>query len=159
MNLDKSPSKKFKVHFKTRLNVVWGKPLKNDKREAVAYAEGFPGIFYMTDRRAIVTGTFMEKKGMIRRQSYNTVYYEAGLQYIKKVELGIYKKVRSGYISFKPHGDIENGVIHFINMDPKMLTVIQETIDNVKNLKKVRKDTGIVVLGIDPEIMIKKRVS
>ena len=40
---------KIRVKCKTRLNLVWGKPLKNTKKEALAYTVGFPGTIYMTD--------------------------------------------------------------------------------------------------------------
>ena len=92
---------KLRVKYKTRLNLVWGKPLKNSKKEALAYSVGFPATLYMTDRRIFVIGTFMEKRGLFRKKIMNTVYYEAGLQYVKTSKLEIYKKVKSGYISFK----------------------------------------------------------
>ncbi len=60
---------KFRIKFKTRLNLVWGKPLENSKKEALAYTQGFPATIYMTDRRVFVTGTFMERKGLFRKKT------------------------------------------------------------------------------------------
>jgi hypothetical protein len=149
---------KFRVKFKTKLNLVWGKSLENDKREAFAYKDGFPATVYFTDRRVFIIGEFVEKRSLFKKKSSNQyVYYEAGLQYIKDFKLDINTKVRSGLISFKPHGNIENGIIHFINLDPEMVNAIKKSINNVKNLKKQRIDTGIVVIGEDPYIILKKR--
>ena len=149
---------KLRVKFKTRLNIVWGKPVKTSKKEALAYPQGFPATFYMTDRRVFVIGTFMEKQGLLRKKSFNTVYFEAGLQYLKKKELNIYKKVKSGYISFNSHGDIKDGVIHFLRLTPDMIRAINKVLDNLKNLKKVREETGNVVVGDNPIKLLKKRL-
>jgi len=139
--------------------LVWGKPLKNTKKEALAYTVGFPGTIYMTDRRVFVIGTFMEKQGLFRKKTMNTVYFEAGLQYVKKSRLEIYKKVKSGYISFKSHGDIKDGVVHFLKLTPEMIRAINKVLDNVKNLKKLREDTGHVVIGDNPLAILKKRLT
>ena len=148
---------KFRVKFKTKLNVVWGKPLENDKREAFAYKDGFPATIYMTDRRVFVIGEFVEKRSLFKKSKNQFIYFEAGLQYIENFKLNIYKKVGLGFISFKPHGVVENGIIHFIKLEPQMVDAIKKVIDNVKNLKKLREDTGIVVLGKDPYTIFKKR--
>lgn len=149
---------KLRVKYKTRINLVWGKSIATSKKEALAYPEGFPATFYMTDRRVFVTGTFMEKQGLFRKKTFNTVYYEAGLQYVKKTKLEIYKKVKSGYISFQSHGDIKDGVIHFLRLTPDMIRAINKVLDNVKNLKKLREDTGYVVIGDNPIAILKKRL-
>ncbi|MHA1727753.1 MAG: hypothetical protein ACTSWY_03365 [Promethearchaeota archaeon] len=149
---------KLRVKFKTKLNIVWGKPLENSKKEAFAYKNGFPGIFYMTDRRAFVIGEFVEKRTLYKKALNQCIYFEVGLQYIKKFELNIGKKNKSGYISFKPHGDIENGVIHFIRLEPNIIISIKEVIEKVKNLRRLREDTGIVILGEDPQTLFKKRL-
>ncbi|MHA1111116.1 MAG: hypothetical protein ACTSRE_08435 [Promethearchaeota archaeon] len=113
----------------------------------------------MTDRRVFVIGTFMEKQGLFRKKTMNTVYFEAGLQYVKKSRLEIYKKVKSGYISFKSHGDIKDGVVHFLKLTPEMIRAINKVLDNVKNLKKLREDTGHVVIGDNPLAILKKRLT
>jgi len=125
----------------------------------LAYTVGFPGTIYMTDRRVFVIGTFMEKQGLFRKKTMNTVYFEAGLQYMKKSKLEIYKKIKSGYISFKSHGDIIDGVIHFLKLTPEMIRAINKVLDNVKNLKKLREDTGHVVIGDNPLAILKKRLT
>lgn len=150
---------KIRVKYKTRLNLVWGKPLKNTKKEALAYPIGFPGTIYITDRRVFVIGTFMEKQGLFRKKTINTVYFEAGLQYVKNSKLDIYKKVKSGYISFNSHGDIKDGVVHFLKLTPDMIRAINKVLDNVKNLKKHREDTGHVVIGDNPLAILKKRLA
>lgn len=149
---------KLRVKFKTMLNVVWGRPLENDKRKALAYAGGFPATFYMTDRRCFVVGTFVEKRGLLKKKTFNTIYFEAGLEYIDKAELSITEKMRSGFISFKPHGMIEDGIVHFIRLDPEMSKNIQEVVENAKHLKRSREDTGIVKLGVNPNKILKKRL-
>ncbi|MHA1819030.1 MAG: hypothetical protein ACTSU2_15700 [Promethearchaeota archaeon] len=149
---------KLRVKFKTYLNLVWGTPIGPKKKEAIAYARGFPGTFYMTDRRAFVTGIFVEKMGWRKKSVNNYVYFEAGLQYIDKYELDILKKIRSGYISFKPHGMLKKGIIHFIRLDPDISLAIKEVIANIPNLKRLRKDTGIVKLGENPISILKKRL-
>ena len=148
---------KIRAKYKTRLNIMWGKPVGSTKKEALAYPEGFPATLYMTDRRVFVTGVFMEKRGLFRKKSLNTLYFEAGLQFVDKIKLDIYKKVKSGYISFKSHGDIENGVIHFLRLTPEMIRIIKKILGNVENLKRMREDTGIVVIGDDPYALLKKR--
>ena len=112
----------------------------------------------MTDRRVFVIGEFMEKRSLFKKSANQHLYYEAGLQYIKNFKLDIYKKVGSGFISFKPHGVIENGIIHFIKLEPQMVNSIKKVIDNVKNLKRLREDTGIVNLGKEPYNIFKKRI-
>lgn len=149
---------KIRAKYKTRLNIVWGNPIGTMKKEALAYPEGFPATLYMTDRRAFVTGTFMEKRGLFRKKSLNTVYFEVGLQYVEKINLDIYKKVKSGYISFKSHGDIKEGIIHFLRLTPEMIRVIKKILENVKNMKRLREDTGIVVIGDNPLALLKKRL-
>ncbi len=150
--------KKFRVKFKTRLNLVWGGPLPSSKKEALAYPEGFPAVLYLTDRRVFVTGIYLEKRGLFRKKEMNTVYFEAGLQFLKKYKLEIYKKVKSGYISFHPHGNIKEGVIHFLRLTDDMIRAIKKVMDNVPDLKRMRDDTGIVVLGGNPVAILKKRL-
>jgi hypothetical protein len=150
---------KIRAKYKTRLNIVWGKPIGPKKKEALAYPEGFPATIYMTDRRVFVIGTFMEKRGLLRKKSLNTLYFEAGLQYVDKVKLEIYKKVKSGYISFKKHGDLENGIIHFLRLTPDMIRVFKEIIKNAENIKRVREDTGLVVIGDNPIAILKNRLT
>jgi hypothetical protein len=149
---------KVRVKYKTRVNLVWGKPVATSKKEALAYPEGFPATFYMTDRRVFVTGTFMEKRGLLRKKTLNTIYFEAGLQYVKETKLEIYKKVKSGYISFHSHGDIKDGVVHFLRLTHDMIRAINKVLDNVKNLRKLREDTGIVVVGDNPTKILEKRL-
>lgn len=149
---------KLRAKYKTRVNLVWGKPVATSKKEALAYPEGFPATIYMTDRRIFVTGTFMEKRGLFRKKTLNTIYFEAGLQYVKKTKLEIYKKVKSGYISFHSHGDIKDGVVHFLRLTPDMIRVINKVLENVENLKKIREDTGIVILGDNPVKLLKRRL-
>ena len=112
----------------------------------------------MTDRRVFVIGVFMEKKGLFRKKIMNSIYYEAGLQYVKKTELEIYKKVKSGYISLNSHGQIKDGVIHFLRLSPDMIRAIKKVLDGVKDLKKLREDTGYVVIGDNPMAILKKRL-
>jgi hypothetical protein len=151
--------KHFRVKYKTRLNLVWGKKTPaTQKKEALAYPEGFPATLYLTDRRAFVTGVFMEKRGLFRKKQVNTIYFEAGLQFVEKYKLDIYKKVKSGYILFKSHGDIKNGVIHFIRLTGEMIQAIKKVIDALPSLKKMRQDTGIVILGQNPIEILKKRL-
>ncbi|MBN2156357.1 MAG: hypothetical protein JW776_09950 [Candidatus Lokiarchaeota archaeon] len=150
--------KKFKAKFRTRVNLVWGKVIPTSKREALAYPQGFPATLYLTDRRIFVTGTFIEKKGLLQKKSMNTVYFEAGLQYVDKYKLDIYKKVKSGYISFNSHGDVHEGVIHFLRLTREMIRTLQEAIENVKDIKKLRENTGIVILGQDPIEILKERL-
>ena len=150
---------KFRVKFKTKLNLVWGKSLKNDKREAFAYKDGFPATVYMTDRRIFVISEFVEKKNLFKKKSANLyIYFEVGLQYLDDFKLNVYEKVGSSFISFKPHGDIGKGIIHFIRLEPEMAKAFKKVIDNIKNLKKMREDTGIVVLGENPYDILKKRI-
>lgn len=151
---------KFKIKFKTHVNLVWGQPIPGDKRkrEAIAYQKGFPATFYMTDRRVFVTGAFVEKKGLGRKSTNNLIYFEAGLQYIKEHRLDIYKKVRSGYISFKPHGMLKEGIIHFIRLEPNIIKGMLEVIENIPNLKRLRENTGIVELGGNPRNKLNKRL-
>ncbi|TFG19230.1 MAG: hypothetical protein EU530_06845 [Promethearchaeota archaeon] len=160
MNLDDKEFShvKLRVKYKTRLNLVWGKPLINTKKEALAYPTGFPATFYMTDRRVFVIGTFLEKQGLFRKKTMNTVYFEAGLQYVKKSKLEIYKQVKSGYISFESHGDIKDGVVHFLKLTPDMIRSINKVLENVINLKKTREDTGYVVIGDNPMTILRKRL-
>ncbi len=159
MKYDDFTHVKIRVKFKTRVNLVWGQPLRSSKKEALAYPEGFPASVYLTDRRIFITGTFMEKQGLFRKKKLNTVYFEAGLQYLNKKKLEIYKKVKSGYISFNSHGDIKEGIVHFLRLTPEMIRGINKVLDNVKNLKNIREDTGYVVVGDNPSDILKKRLA
>ena len=150
---------KLRAKYKTRVNLVWGKPVSTSNKEALAFPEGFPATVYLTDRRIFVIGVFMEKRGLFRKKIMNSVYFEAGLQYLKKSKLEIYKKVKSGYISFNSHGDIKDGVIHFLRLTSEMIEAIKRVLDNVPNLKKVREDTGKVILGENPTQILKKRLT
>lgn len=151
---------KLKVKWKTQLNLVWGKPLEEDpkKREAIAYAKGFPATFYMTARRVFVLGAFIEKHGIFKKATNNFVYFEAGLQYLKEAHLNIGKKARAGTISFNPHGDIEDGIIHFIRLEPAMVHSIESVLEDITNLRRKREDTGIVRLGGNPEKYFRHRL-
>jgi hypothetical protein len=149
-----------KVQWKTNVNLVWGKPIEYNgkKREAIAYVKGFPATFYLTDRRAFVVGAFVEKKNIFSKSANHYVYYEVALHYLRKYELDIHKNARVGYISFNAHGDIQDGIIHFIRLDPKMIKPIKEVLENVRNIKKPREDSGIVVLGENPQRIFEKRI-
>ena len=149
---------KLRLKYKTRVNLVWGQPIPTSNKEALAYTQGFPATVYMTDRRIFVIGVFMEKRGLFRKKALNSIFYEAGLQYVKKTELEIYKKVKSGYISFASHGHIKDGVVHFLRLSPDMIRAIKKVLDNTKNLKKLREDTGYVVIGDNPIAILKKRL-
>lgn len=140
--------------------MVWGKPLRSDpeKREAIAYAKGFPATLYLTDRRAFVVGAFVEKHGLFKKSTNNFIYFEAGLDYFKEAHLDISRKARAGTISFTKHGDIDHGVIHFIRLEPDMVRSIEQVLDNIPSIKRKRKDTGIVELGGNPEIRFKERL-
>ena len=150
---------KIQLKLRTRINLVWGKSVPTSNKEALAFPEGFPAALYMTNRRVFITGTFMEKRGLLRKKKLNTVYFEAGLQYIDKINLEIFKKVKSGYISFKPHGDIKNGIIHFLRLTPDMIRSMKSVLDAAQNIKKLREDTGIVILGENPLDILKMRLS
>jgi hypothetical protein len=67
--------------------------------------------------------------------------------------------VRSGYIAFEDHGIIKDGVIHFIRLTPDMCKNITEVIENAKKMKRVREDTGLVIIGGDPEETFRKRLT
>jgi len=150
---------KIQLKLRTRLNLVWGKSVATSNKEALAFPEGFPATLYMTNRRVFVIGTFMEKRGLLRKKKMNTVYYEAGLQYVDKINLEIYKRVKSGYISFKSHGNIKDGVIHFLRLTPDMIRSMKDVLDTAQNIKKLREDTGVVILGEDPFDILKRRLS
>lgn len=149
-----------RVQWKTHVNLVWGKPIEYNgkQREAIAYVKGFPATFYLTDRRAFVVGAFVEKKNIFSKSANHYIYYEVALHHLKKYELDIYKNTRVGYISFYPHGDIQDGIIHFIRLDPTMLKPIKEVLERAKDIKKPREDSGIVILGQNPQQIFEKRI-
>jgi len=151
-------SKKFRVKWRTYINLVWGKQIGLDKKEALAYPKGFPGIFLLSNRRAFVLGAFVEKQGLLSKAKNNYVYFEAGLQHLKNYQLEITKTTRSGFISFKSHGDIINGIIHFIKLQPEIIPAIKNVLENISNIKRPLEDTGIVILGQNPFLILKKRL-
>ena len=57
---------KILVQFRSFINVVWGTNIQN--REAFAYMRGFPATFFLTERRAIVVGEFLEKEGWLKKK-------------------------------------------------------------------------------------------
>ena len=86
------------------------------------------------------------------------MYFEAGLQYVDKYKLEIYKKVKSRYISFKHHGVLKNGIIHFLTLTPDIIRAFKKILNNVENMKRLREDTGVVVIGDNPLAILKKRL-
>ncbi|MHA1340018.1 MAG: hypothetical protein ACTSRZ_07480 [Promethearchaeota archaeon] len=156
-NNKKKKKKRFRVKWKTHVNLVWGKPIGPDKKEAIAYVRGFPATFLLSDRRAFVLGSFVEKKGLFSKATNNYVYFEADLKYLKDYQLEITKSARSGFISFNSHGDIINGVIHFIKMLPEIIQPIKNILENASNIRKPYENSGIVILGKDPFKILEKR--
>ncbi len=146
--------------FKTNLNVVWEKPVNGQK--SFAFVKGFPGIFYLTQRRAIVVAEFTEKTGWMKKKAYHRLIFEAGLHEVSDFQVNInYKdKIFNGYISFHAHNDVgEGAVIQFLKMDPTIGKVIEEHLTDL-DIRKPMEETGIVKIDRDaphPQVWLKKR--
>jgi len=151
----------FIVKFKTMLNVIWGK--KIDGRESFAFVKGFPGLFLMTKRRAMVLAEFTEKQGWFKKKHYHRIVFEAGLQHVKNIEMDVdhAKKRHYGMVSFKPHGNLGKGtLIQFLNMNQKMEYAITNYLDGL-TIKKPLEDTGIILIDKycpKPEEWLSKRI-
>ena len=136
---------KILVQFRSFINVVWGTNIQN--REAFAYMRGFPATFFLTERRAIVVGEFLEKEGWFRKKKNHKVIFEAGLHYLKDFKINIIpeKKIFTGYISFHPHNQMgEGAIIQFLKMRPEIGDVINNHLSQL-NIKHPIEDTGIVL--------------
>jgi len=139
---------KILVQFRSYFNLVWG--TKNDKlqREAFAYIRGFPATFFLTERRAIVVGEFLEKEGWLKKKKHHRIIYEAGLQHLKEYKINIIpdKKIFTGFISFHPHNQMgEGAVIQFLKMRPEIGDIIEKHLSKI-NIKHPVEGTGIVMV-------------
>ncbi|MHA1475479.1 MAG: hypothetical protein ACTSQ5_09860 [Promethearchaeota archaeon] len=136
---------KILVQFRSYINLVWGTKIQN--REAFAYMRGFPATFFLTERRAIVVGEFMEKEGWFKKKIHHRIIYEAGLQHLKDFKINIIpeKKIFTGYISFHPHNQMgEGAIIQFLKMRPEIGKDIKNHLSQL-NIKHPIEDTGIVM--------------
>ncbi|QEE16710.1 hypothetical protein DSAG12_02540 [Promethearchaeum syntrophicum] len=134
------------VQFRSYINVVWGTKVQN--QEAFAYMKGFPATFFLTERRAIVVGEFLEKKGWLRKKIHHKIIFEAGLQHLKEYQINIFpeKKIFTGFISFHPHNQMgEGAIIQFLKMRPEIGDVIKKHLSKL-NIKHPIEDTGIVMV-------------
>ena len=141
------------VKFRTNLNVYWGRQLGPYK--GFTYLRGFPALFIMTQRRAIVVGEFLEKQGWFKKKRYHRICFEAGLNYVKdfKMDVNIPKKRHYGHISFYPHNQLGEGtVIQFLNMNYQIADAITRHLNNLE-IKKPVDDTGIILIdGMCPPL-------
>ena len=137
---------KILVQFRSYINLVWGTKIQN--REAFAYMRGFPATFFLTERRAIVVGEFLEKEGWFKKKKHHRVIYEAGLQHLKDFKINIIpeKKIFTGYLSFHPHNQMgEGAIIQFLKMRPEIGKNIEEHLSQL-NVKHPIEDTGIIMV-------------
>ena len=137
---------KILVQFRTYINLVWATKVQN--REAFAYMRGFPATFFLTERRAIVVGEFLEKEGWFHKKKFHRIIYEAGLHNVKDFKINIIpeKKIFTGYIAFKPHNQMgEGAIIQFLKMRPEIGDIINKHLSNL-NIKHPIEDTGIVMV-------------
>ncbi|MHA1646897.1 MAG: hypothetical protein ACTSVL_04920 [Promethearchaeota archaeon] len=139
---------KILVQFRSYLNLVWGSQNEKLNREAFAYMRGFPATFFLTERRAIVVGEFLEKEGWFKKKKHHRVIYEAGLQYLKDFKINIIpeKKIFTGYISFHPHNQMgEGAIIQFLKMRPEIGEDITKHLSQL-NIKHPVEDSGIIMI-------------
>ena len=135
------------VKFKSLMNVVWGTNVNG--KEAFAFLRGFPATFILTQRRAIVLAEFSEKMGWFQKKAYHRLVFEAGLHEVSdfKITIKPTKKIRSGFISFRPHGQLgENATVQFLNMDRKIGDAIEKHLTNLV-VKNPVKNSGIVIVN------------
>ena len=143
------------------LNVVWGTNI--DGKEAFAFVKGFPGLFLLTQRRAIVVGEFEEKKGWFRKKERHRICFEASLDEVKEcaMEVNLKKKRHYGYVSFHAHGHLsEKATIQFLKMESKMAKKIKDHLDGL-DIRKPLEDSGIILIDKycpDLEEWLKTRV-
>jgi len=134
------------VKFRTMLNVVWG--TKVEGREAFAFVRGFPATFFLTERRAIVVGEFIEKQGWLQKKAYHRVIFEAGLDHLKeyKSQINPKKRVLTGYLSFHPHNQLgEGALIQFMRLRPEINRTIENHINGL-SIKTPVEDSGIILV-------------
>ncbi len=139
---------KILVQFRSYFNLVWGTQNENLNREAFAYIRGFPATFFLTERRAIVVGEFLEKEGWLKKKKQHRIIYEAGLEHLKDFKINIIpeKKIFTGFISFHPHNQMgEGAIIQFLKMRPEIGVVIEKHLSQL-NIKHSIEDTGIVMI-------------
>ena len=137
---------KILVQFRSFFNVVWGTKVQN--QEAFAYVRGFPGTFFLTERRTIVVGEFLEKEGWFQQKKHHKIIFEAGLQHLKEFQINVNaeKKIFNGFISFHPHNQMgEGAVIQFLKMRPEIRDAITKHLSQL-NIKHPIEDTGIVMV-------------
>ena len=145
---------KILVQFRSYINLVWGTQIKKNldtkvqNRESFAYIRGFPATFFLTERRAIVVGEFLEKEGWFKKKKHHRIIYEAGLQHLKEFKINIIpeKKIFTGFISFNPHNQMgEGAIIQFLKMRPEIGSVIQKHLSQI-SIKHPIEDTGIIMI-------------
>jgi predicted DNA-binding protein len=147
--------------FKTMLNVAWEK--ETGGRKAFVFVNGFPGTFYLTQRRAIVVAEFTEKEGWLRKKSYHRLIFEAGLHELADFSVNLNPKERifNGHIKFHAHNEIgEGAMIQFLKMDARIGRIIENHLNNL-DIRKPVEDTGIVKIDRDaphPQAWLKKRI-
>ena len=142
---------KILVKFRTFINVVWEKEQHGEK--AMAFVNGFPGLFILTQRRAIVIGEYMEKQGWLKKKTVRKVIFEASLDKLKNFSFDFNLKTHkfSGYISFHEHNQIgEGALIMFLKMNKAISEAITNHFTEI-NVKNPLNDSGIVIIDEDVE--------
>ena len=148
------------VKFKSIINLVWGTPVNG--REAFAFVRGFPATFFLTERRAIVVGEFLEKLGWFKQKQMHRIIFEAGLHKMKDFGINILpnKRIFTGFINFHPHNQIgEEATIQFLKMRPEIGKVIEDHLSNL-DIKNPVEDSGIIMVdatAIPPQRWLNKR--
>lgn len=137
------------AQFRSVFNVSW----ESDQHglKAFAYVRGFPATIFLTSRRLILIGEFLEKEGWLKKKKFHRIIFEASLAELKNFELNLdpNKKLRTGFISFHAHGDIgEGATIQFFKVDLKIGQIIKDYLTRI-DIKKPPTDSGIIMIEDD----------
>ncbi|WP_457557485.1 hypothetical protein [Candidatus Harpocratesius sp.] len=134
------------VKFRSMFNLVWGSDVSGYK--AFAFVKGFPATFFLTERRAIIVGNFIEKMGWFHKKKVHRVIFEASLQYLKEFKMKIDppKRIFTAFLSFHAHGQLqEDSVIQFMKIKPEIGQAIEKYVKDLK-IKNPIEDSGIVLV-------------
>lgn len=145
------------IKYRSFFNVVWGTPIQG--KEALCFVKGFPGLFVLTERRAIIIAQYLEKQGWFKPKKLMNFCFEGGLDHLIKHEITINatKRIFRGYLKFSPHGVLGEAILQFVKLDPRIGRSLQEYLDKMKILHPIT-DSGIVRFDIMPQIWLKDRL-